>query len=143
MKIKTKNFKDIEVLEENIITFKNGIPGFSELKKFILIEDENNKIFTWLQSIEDGDISIALLDMKNIMTEYDPKIKKEMIEELGEIKNNLLVYNVVVIPENIEDIRVNLVAPIVINLSTNKGVQVIVENKEYKVKHYIYELLKK
>ncbi len=143
MKIKTKNFKDIEVLEENIITFKNGIPGFSALKKFILIEDENNKIFTWLQSIEDGDISIALLDMKNIMTEYDPKIKKEMIEELGEIKNNLLVYNVVVIPENIKDIRVNLVAPIVINLSTNKGVQVIVENKEYKVKHYIYELLKK
>ena len=47
----------------------------------------------------------------------------------------------VTVPTDIKEIAVNLKAPIVINTSTNKAGQLIVEN-DYPVKHKIYDLLK-
>ena len=40
-----------------------------------------------------------------------------------------------------EDFSINLKAPIVINMATNKGAQIITED-DYPVKYKIYDLLK-
>lgn len=40
MNIKTKIFGEIEILDDKIIFFENGIIGFPELKRFALIHDE-------------------------------------------------------------------------------------------------------
>ena len=45
-------------------------------------------------------------------------------------------------PENIEEMSVNLKAPIVIHVDNRKACQIIVE-EDYPVKYKIYELLKK
>ena len=45
------------------------------------------------------------------------------------------------VPKRIEDFSVNLKAPIVINMATNKGAQVITED-DYQVKYKVYDLLK-
>ena len=44
-------------------------------------------------------------------------------------------------PKQMKDISVNMKAPIVINASTRKAVQIIVDGDEYKVKTPIYETL--
>ena len=40
MRIHTRNFGEIEFDETNQITFNEGIPGFRELKKYIIIMDK-------------------------------------------------------------------------------------------------------
>ena len=56
MKIHTKVFGEIEIDEAKIITFKNGIIGFPELKKFALLHDEERGTgagIRFLQSLEE------------------------------------------------------------------------------------------
>ncbi len=139
MKLQTKNFGEIEVNENETIIFENGIPGFEDKTKFTLITNSDNQAFCWLQSLEDSSLAFVLLDVGSVMPEYNPQIESNNLNDIGKIDNNLLIYNVVVIPEKAEEMSVNLKAPIVINTDSRKGKQVIVNNDEYAVKHYIFK----
>ncbi len=139
MNLKTKNFGNIEVKGNEVVTFDNGIPGFEDKTRFTLISNDENQVFTWLQSLDDGDLAFVLLDVGAIMPEYDPKIDTNTLSDIGDINNNLLIYNIVVIPEDTENMTVNLKAPIVINKDTKKGKQVIATNDEYTIRHYIFK----
>ena len=56
MKINTKIFGEIEISEDKIVTFRNGIIGFPELRRFALLHDEErgtNAGIRFLQSLEE------------------------------------------------------------------------------------------
>ena len=40
MRVNTRLFGEIEIADEKIITFPNGIIGFPDMKKFTMIYDE-------------------------------------------------------------------------------------------------------
>ena len=40
MKVNTKIFGEIEISEDKVITFQDGIIGFPDLKRFALLHDE-------------------------------------------------------------------------------------------------------
>ncbi|MFV0519280.1 MAG: flagellar assembly protein FliW [Lachnospirales bacterium] len=134
MELVTKNFGTISYDENKVIDFPEGIPAFEEMKKFVILGEPDTDFF-YLQSTEDGNLSFVLLDVQKLMPNYDPMVKEEQIFCLGEIKNNISIYNVCVIKDTLENMTVNLMAPIVINNDTNKGKQVILENNEYSIKH--------
>ena len=52
MKLNTKLFGKIEIDETRIIHFEDGIIGFPDMKRFLLIHDEesDNHFISWLQS---------------------------------------------------------------------------------------------
>ena len=57
MRVNTKNFGIIDISEDKIITFDNGIIGFEDYKKYTLIYDADSKeksdsAIMWLQSME-------------------------------------------------------------------------------------------
>lgn len=84
------------------------------------------------------------MEVYDIMPDYNPLVYDDDLESLGEVKeDNLLIYNIVVIPQTVSKMSVNLKAPIVINLTTKKGKQMVVKNEDYPVKYYFYEELKK
>jgi flagellar assembly factor FliW len=106
----------------------------------VLLENKDEDTFCWLQSIDDGDLAFALINIYNVMPEYNPLVRSDEVAALGDLTdNNLLVYNVVVIPEDIKQMRANLRAPIVINPSTKKGKQVILDNDDYELKYRIFD----
>ncbi len=139
MKLQTKSFGEIEINDNEIVHFESGMPGFEDKTRFTLISDSDNRSFCWLQSLDDTNLAFALLDVGSVMPEYNPKIDSTQLSDIGNIDNNLLIYNVVVIPEKADEMSVNLVAPIVINKDSKKGKQVIVNNEDYGVKHYIFK----
>ena len=52
MQLETAHFGVIEFNEDDIIIFPEGIPGFEETKKYILMGNETNEaVFFWLQSV--------------------------------------------------------------------------------------------
>lgn len=136
MQLNTKHFGLIEYQEDEIITFPEGIPGLGEGQRFLLLSDAPDDLFCWLQSVEDEELALVLVDVPQIKPDYDPQIDRDILKEMGE---SLLCYNVAVVPDDIQQMRVNLKAPILINNDTRMGMQAISGNEEHGVRHYIFE----
>ncbi len=145
----TKNFGEIDVDESKVIMFQDGIPGFFHCKSFILFEngheespEETRGVFWWLQSLDDPSVAFVLMNVFAVLPEYNPTINTHDIADLGEyIREEFLVYNIAVIPEDITQMSVNLKAPIVINTLSRLGKQIIATNEDYSVRYRIFEEL--
>ena len=144
MKLKTKHFGELDVLEENIITFNQGIPGFNELKQYIIINDqEEGSPFCWLQSIEEAELAFVLINPFIICPDYNPNLPDAEVEKLGEARpEEYSVLSIVKIPEDVDQMTANLRAPIVINLKTKKAMQIITDGEDALVRYRIFDRLK-
>lgn len=139
MKIETVHFGVIEIDETDIIDFPEGVPGFETCKKFALIgQDINESPFFWLQSADKPELCFVVTDPFMIYNNYGIDIDDEDIALL-QIKdaNNVLTLAIVVIPENTKETRVNLKAPLIINVEKRLGKQVIQNNDDLPVRFYL------
>lgn len=145
MKLETRLFGTIEVDVTKIINFNDGIIGFEELKQFMVMNDadtEDAKIL-WLQSLDDGEVAMPVIDPLIIKTDYNPVVEDELFKNIGEIiDGEMLVLTTLTVPADISMITTNLKAPIIINPVTMKGCQIIVDNDKYQVRYPIYDILK-
>ena len=146
MFIKTRIFGDVEISDDKIITFDDGIIGFPDLKRFTLIHDEEvgaNAGIRYLQSMDEPAFAMPVMDPLVVKPDYDPEVNDELLSGLGELnENNLLVLVTVSVPSDLTKMTVNLQGPIVINAEERKAAQIIVDSSEYPVKFPIYEILK-
>ena len=128
------------IYEENeIIIFEKGIPGFENLKKFVIREVGEDSPFSILQSLEDKDIGFILISPFVIYDNYEVDLKEEVITNL-EIKSSeeVLLYSLVTLNSKPREITANLKAPIVINIKNKKGEQYIIDKDKYKIKEKIF-----
>ena len=144
MKIITKLFDEIEVDEDKLINFPQGIIGFPELKDFLLVHDsESEGGIRWMQSIQEPAFAMPVIDPLIVMPDYNPSIEDDLLIPLGNVNDdNTLVLVTITVPHDIENMTVNLKAPIVINGENRKANQIIAEDEKYPVKFPIYQLLK-
>lgn len=146
MLIKTKHFGEIELDENKIIYFENGILGFEELKKYtLLFDDESGERpdISWLQSLDEPALAIPVVSPFLVREDYNPEVEDELLKPLGELsEDNIVVMISITVPSDLEKISANLRAPFIINSDLRKGAQIIVENPEYDVKYFFYENLK-
>lgn len=143
--IDTFKFGTVGVDESKKIRFEDGLPGFPELKDYILIHDEEKGIpsLLYLQSLDDKDVAITVASPLALADTYDPAIEEKDIAAIGDIKeDNVIVLVTVNVPEKIEEMTANMKSPIIINTDTNKGVQVVAANEEFSSRAPIYEYLK-
>lgn len=138
MVFESKNLGSVEYKEEDIITFEKGLFAFEDEKKYIIIRNEDTD-FYYLQSLINADTTFILADLKDLMSDYNPEVELEQLSSLGEIKNNINIYNICALKEKFEDMTVNLLGPLVINTDTKMAKQVIVSKEEYTVKHKLFK----
>jgi len=143
--IKTRNFGEVEVKKEKIIYFDYGVIAFEEMKRFFIIESGQEDLpFCWLQSVDAGDLAFVLLNPFLFKPDYEFEIPEGVIKELAiEEKEDVAVFSIVVVPEDINKITANLLAPVIINTKNLKGKQIILNDKKYTTKHYILGEFKK
>ena len=142
MNIYTKLFGEVEVDVSKVINFEAGLIGFENCKQYMLIHDsekEDGKI-VWLQSIDEPELALPVIDPLVIVPDYNPTVEDELLKSLGD--NGMpLVLAVITVPQDITKMTVNLKAPIVINPTLLKGCQMIVEDDGYLVRQPIYDIL--
>ena len=144
MVINTRHFNEVNVDEEKMIVFEGGIIGFPELQRFVLIHDEekNDGAIRWLQSVDEPQFAMPVIDPLAVKADYNPQVEDEMLKRLGEFKeDDLLVLVTITVPSDLTKMTVNLKAPFVINSTSKKACQIIVE--DYEVKFPIYDIIKK
>ncbi len=144
MTLVTRHFGEISIDESRLLNFNSGLPGFEHLKRFALLSEKDEGTgspFYWLQSTEDPSVAFVMMDVIKMYPEYNPLVDKDRIEgELGSYNpDNFFIYNIANIPENVSDTTVNLKAPIVINDDSKKAMQIICDNDDYSVRHYLFK----
>jgi Uncharacterized protein conserved in bacteria len=145
MKINTKYFGEIEITEENVYKFPEGIPGFENEKEFVIIcNEEKESPFQWLQSVANTNLAFVTIDPFKIMSEYEVEVSDDEVEIL-EIKDiaDVSLLAIVVVPEDFTKISANLLAPVILNKVNHLAKQVTMNTNKYKVRQYIIEELRK
>ena len=146
MRIQTKWFGEIEIDKDKVITFDRGIIGFDEFKQFTIVYDAQKDAQSstmWLQSLDEVSLALPVIKPELIFEKYDPIVEDELINSLGEnIKDaELLVLVTLTVAQDIKEMTCNLKAPIIINVDTMRGVQLIADNDDYMVRYPIYNIL--
>ena len=141
MIIDTKYFGTIDIGEEKIIHFDNGLLGFEEYKDYTIlydIDEEEKPLFSWLQSVDEKGLAFPVVNPLDVDENYNPTVDDEILNSLGDInEENMIVLLLATIPKDVKEASVNMRAPLVINSDNRKGMQIIEENKEYEIKHKI------
>ena len=134
MQVNTLRFGMVEVNEEKAINFGSGIPGLEQYRKYALLQFEESYPIVWLQSLDDTGICLPVLDTFAVLPDYVFDIDDSDVKELElESPDELHVVSVVVIPEDIQGMTVNLAAPIIINTNTGSAMQIVLSGSEYNV----------
>jgi flagellar assembly factor FliW len=130
-------FGELEIKDNEIITFPNGIPGFEELRKFAILNIPETRPIQWLVSLEDENVSFPLIDPWLVLETYEVDLSKQDLDILQvEDPSDLVVWSIVTIPIGKPELAtVNLKAPVVVNIKKGIGIQVILE--KYELKHPI------
>lgn len=138
MKLTTSRFGEIEIDDSKIITFEDGLLGFEEMHDYTLISD--GTAFHWLQSVENGNLALACIAPYKVCDNYTPEIDEDIIQRLEIVDDDdAVLLCIVVIPEDVKKTTVNLRAPIVINNVNNKAAQVILEDNNYAIRHFVFK----
>lgn len=141
MKITTTRFGEIDIAEDKIIKFNQGIPGFEEERDFAIIPYDEKSPFLFLQSLSQGDLAFLIINPFLIFPDYEFEIDDLSIEEL-QVKQSeeMLTYTIITMADgDIKKMTTNLIAPLIINKSNNLAKQVVLEKSNYTTKHSLFE----
>jgi len=128
MILKTSRFGELEVEEDKIVDFPDGLIGLPEIKQFILIDHKDTPL-KWLQAVDDPDIAFIVIPPDEISEGYNVDIDKK-VEKYLQLENNDDLAVLVTIRIDGDDVIANFQGPLLINACSRKGVQVVLENAE-------------
>jgi flagellar assembly factor FliW len=138
MHIQSSRFGCIEIDPQAVITFARGLIGFSDLHRFVLITDESNPRFSWLQSAEDADVAFLLTDPVPFFKGYSVTIKEEIAQELHLDGQEPRLW---VICNKVGDwLTGNLLGPIMINPATMLAAQIVLTEKKWTTRQPLAKL---
>ena len=139
MQIHTVNFGALEVPEDKVISFKEGLPGFPQLHRFVILELDELKPFHYLQALDDPPIALFIINPFIVDTAYKFQLTASDMEDIRSTNSaELATYAVATIPENPNEATLNLMAPIVVNDRDRCGKQVILHESKYSVRHPLF-----
>ncbi len=139
MKVETKRFGIITISKEDIIEFPQGIPGFSDKRRFVLLK-EGEGPFYWLQSLDDPNLAFVITNPLFFAPDYRIKLHRSQLEDIGlEDLTKGEVWVFVSIRKDPFRVTINLQAPILVNKENGLAKQVLLSPEEYPLQ---YEILR-
>lgn len=134
----------VKIDTDKIVIFEYGIPGFESLKKFAILDPDSTYPIMWLVSLEDKDVAFPVTIPNLIRNDYEFILPKDLTEYLNlEKTEDAIILSILTIPENEEDITINLAAPIIISQNNHKGIQYLLEDSKYMIRHRLKEELER
>lgn len=128
MQINTSRFGNIEVSQQELIVFAEGLLGFPELKQFIIIEHPGGP-FQWLQSVDDANVAFPTLDPAWARNEYSARLEDSDLKTLGlEPEGGDIILLAIVNVTEPSNPTINLLAPLCLAVDTRRGIQVVQHN---------------
>jgi flagellar assembly factor FliW len=131
-------FGEFAYRESDVIEFPWGMPGFTNLRRWLFLTLDSQPSFVWLQSLDDPSVALPTANPWMIFEDYDPVIPAYAFAALEIQDPSEFTYLcVTVVSDGAQEMTMNLVAPIIVNLRTRKATQVALEGSSYSVREPI------
>ncbi len=136
MKIETTRFGEIHLDASQVIRMPDGMPGFVDSKRFVMIQTRENSPFFWYQSLDDPDLAFVITDPNQFVPDYHPDFKQHLktiswIDPAVSFRE-ISCYVVVTIPKGApEKMTGNFLGPLVMDLSSRLAVQLVIPDGNY------------
>jgi flagellar assembly factor FliW len=139
--IKTSRFGVLEVEESRVIHFPEGLLGFPEQRRYIILEHKPGSPFCWLQSLDSPDLAFVMASPLLVKEDYLESLsEKEKPFFHNESGDEVAVFSLVTIPQgDVGGMTINLTGPLVIDVGAKTGKQVILSESGYDHRHPFIE----
>lgn len=131
MQIDTYLFGKIEVSEQALISFPDGLPGFEQCKRFALIHESANPAPTsyTLQSADDPQVAFQIADPTSYGFNYELQLSDEETAKLKVASTADLVVMLILFRREDKSgpIEASVWAPLVINTASRVAIQKVIE----------------
>jgi len=137
-RVNSQNFGAIEFIQGEQFVFANGLPGFPQETEFLPVEVPEQLPLLYLQSLRTPELCFAALPVKCILSDYELSTKAEDLACIGlnacvrpgpeMLCLALLCFG----PDGTA--AANLRAPIIINVRTRRGAQMIQNEDRYSIR---------
>jgi len=138
--IETSRFGEIEVDENRIIHFPEGILGFPQEKKFVILEHKPGSPFCWLQSVNSPELAFVMMNPLMVKKDYleaFPASEKRLLE--GDEGKHMALFAFVTIPRGqARKMSINLLGPILININKKTGRQLVLANSCFSTRQPVF-----
>jgi flagellar assembly factor FliW len=126
--------------KERKLYFEEGLPGFSQLRFFQLIQEEPDSPFFSLKSLEDEQVGFWLVDPFAFFKEYEFTLPDPVKTHL-QIREDTPVFVVNVVTIRSEgQVTVNLKAPIIVNDTNGMAKQLILNDEQYEIRQPLFQI---
>lgn len=139
MNVETTRFGQVEIDDDRIITFPNGLLGFSSFTRYTLLQPDDEGVFFWLQSLDAPDLAFVVSDPSLWVGDYEATIRREQMEEL-ELTRFEDAQVFVIINKYDRTLTANLQGPLVVNCQNRQGMQLVLADKRWTTRHEIVQL---
>ncbi len=140
MNIITSRFGEIEVPDDSLIAFPEGIVGFKDAKGFVIFDCGDQGVFKWLQSTTVPELAFVICEASLVLSDYQIMISPKDQETLQlKSASDAAICLILVIPEDPQETTANLLGPIVMNSASRIGMQLVVVNPEYSTRHKVFK----
>lgn len=134
MEIMTDIFGEVSYEASDIIYFQEGLYGFDEAKRFLLLEILDTP-YRSLQSLDVDGLAFTVTTPFAFYGEYEFEISDRVVQQIEiESLDDLDIYTTIVLHDPLTESTLNLKAPILVNTKKNLGKQVIL-NEDYPLKY--------
>ena len=133
--IVTELFGTLEVRTEHLIEFREGLPGFPECLRWVLIDGAKPGTI-WLQSADHRALAFVLVDPFPHFDGFAVDLTPSELRRLGaENATQVAVFAIVTLPAARElPATVNLQAPVVVDLAQRRAAQIVVSDSAWTVR---------
>lgn len=143
MQVKSTRFGILEVPDDKVLSFPDGLLGFEQFHRYVILEHDPGTPFKWLQCLDDADVAFVIINPAEFAPEYVIELGRDDVVKLG-LKDvgEAAVYVLVVIPEDPSAMTANLQGPLVLNADLRVGRQVVLPDGRYRTRQPILEALR-
>ena len=142
MRIKTSRFGEVEFQEDDLLEFKEGLLGFMQLRKFVILDDPNDEIFAWLQSCESPEIAFPILEPELFAPDISVTIPKSDIDALGLTSaEDARLFCIITIPVDPTQMTANMKAPLLINAPKRIARQCVLQDNNLAIREPVFSRL--
>ncbi len=125
----TTRFGRLEVAGDKVIYFPNGLIGFPDVRRYILM-DYKDTLLKWLQAIDAKDVAFIVAPTYEFFPHYSIKIDNPTRDFLGiENEDDIIILTILRVEGG--NVTANLQGPLVINSINKKGIQVVNEDRRF------------
>ncbi len=142
MQIETTRFGTIDVPDDEVVTFDDGLPGFPDARRMVLLgagdlggveSTPASHSLYWLQDTHEPDLAFLTTVPWAAYPDYDIEIDPDDVDGAG--PDDLCVLSIVTVRRGDGGVKLtsNLLAPVVIDTRTRSGRQVILADADWPV----------